>query len=346
MDAKSASSSSTPTSSSKADTAVGVTLVIGLPLIVIIVTAAVILLLVLAWLFYKSRQKHKISSLGGGYKPIGTEDSGSAALLPYPPSVKLGEPPVPAMSFVMATQLSDPSKSGSRYPFSVHKNSSSQQQPREDRRPPRLRTKRRGNHKHGNGRHVVLASGDLSSDSSDRTSSDKGGASLISGESYMTPLSPSKLATTTSEAGDVPKIPEISLQMIYREDTASLIVKIDKVVSLPFREDGSAVEAYVRLLFKAKLPDLPQRRTSKTRTQRRETAPVFDEEIRYETMSTVELINSTLHIEVLDYRSYGKHLVLGQADLALAQVQFEKGEASLSLYLYPPKVCVCVCVRV
>ena len=312
-------------------------LFVALPVIIVIFTAIIALLLLLGWLSLRSRLR------GAQYRSVPTGESKSVGIrqLPYPPSIKISDPPTPAMSFHTATQLSDPTTNGSRYPFIQHKTPS--QRPVDEKRPPRLRTRRKGNHKHGKGMHVLLRNAEPSPESD----SDKGkkkadrspsivslGLPGVSPQMYMVP--PGKRTSQASANGD--KEPEIFLCLLYNQDTASLVVKIERVVGLPFREDGAEVDAYVRLFFIPKLPELPQRRTSKTRTARRDSAPVFDEEIRYEAMSAEELINSTLHIQVLDYRSYGKHHILGQVDLPLAQVKFEKGEAAVSLPLTSPRV--------
>lgn len=134
------------------------------------------------------------------------------------------------------------------------------------------------------------------------------------------------------------KSAEVFLSLVYHENEALLIVKVERAAELPYRADGTPVDAYIRLFFIPKLPELPQRRTSKTKTQRRDNSPVFDEVVEYEAMSAEELINSNLHVEVLDYRSYGKHVVLGQAHIPLIQVQFVRGEASITLPLKSPKV--------
>lgn len=162
------------------------------------------------------------------------------------------------------------------------------------------------------------------------------------------PPSPSIRRTSVAEECEKKKLPELFLALFYNENEALLRVKVERATDLPFRADGTPVDAYVRLFFIPNLPELPQRRTSKTKTQRRENSPVFDEEVEYEAMSMEELINSNLHVEVLDFRSYGKHMVLGQADIPLVQVQFLRGEASVVLPLKLPKVrksCPCLLLK-
>ena len=342
-------------------------MLIGLPALVIIFTVIVVLMLVLAWHSLRRRWQdgqYKYRSLPTEDKAdINSEGGGrSGRPLPYPPAVKLTDPPIPTMTYHMATELSDPTTTGSRYPFIQH-----QQTKRSvyETRPGRLRTRRRGNHKHGRGVHTILNNAEPDPEVlKERLEQDKrrGGehdhtlsSSIFSlGQQQYNPhimdnrargsdariyrVPPDKKSSLAGSAVEkAHQDPIVFLMLLYNKDTASLVVRIDRVVGLPFREDGSEVNAYVRLFFIPQSPALPQRRTSKTKA-RRTSAPVFDEEIRYEAMSAEEVINSTLHIEVLDYRSYGKHSILGQADLLLAQVQFEKGEAAVTLSLHPPKV--------
>ena len=353
----SAQNTTTPATSHSAGS--NLALLIGLPALIIIFTVIVVLLLVLAW--HSLRRRWEESQYK--YHSLPTEDtadinskvkgSNRYRPLPYPPAVKLTDPPIPNMTYHMATELSDPTTTGSRYPFVQHQLT---KRSVHETRPGRLRTRRRGNHKHGKGVHTILNNAEPDPEVvKERLEQDKKGRER--GEEVHTPTSsifslgqeeynphlyripPDKKTSLAGSATEkMPKDPDVFLMLLYSKDTASLVVRIDRVVGLPFRDDGSEVNAYVRLFFIPRSPALPQRRTSKTKTARRDSAPVFDEEIRYEAMSAEELINSTLHIEVLDYRAYGKHSILGQADLHLAQIQFEKGEATATLSLHPPKV--------
>ena len=344
-----------PTASHSA--APSLVLLIGLPLLIVILTAIIVLLLVLAGQSLRHRLQNSDKYQ---YRSVPTEDTEGdqrPLSLPYPPSVKLKDPPTPTMTFHMATQLSDPATTGSRYPFLQH-----QQTKRSiyETRPGRLRTRRRGNHKHGRGMHMILNGAEPDPEVlKERLEESKIKKEMekVVHENTPTPprLSPSpgykphmyhyqippekKSSKAREEAN---KEPEIFLTLLYNKDTASLVVRVDRVIGLPFRGDGSEVDAYVRLFFIPKVPKLPQRRTSKTKSVARDSSPVFGEEICYEAMSAEELINSTLHIQVLDYRSYGKHSTLGQVDLPLVRVQFEKGEASVTLSLHPPKVWSCL----
>ena len=238
----------------------------------------------------------------GNYQSLPQDDASTIGSLPYRPAVKLKNPPIPTMSFHMATELSDPKTTGSRYPFVPH-------QPSipviTDQKPPR-----RGRRKSGQKQEPLApSSAEIAPEIEALKQREKGrkasvvnlGGSGLPGWEYkphMYVVPPGKTSVEHSGEGEVRKEPEIFLRLLYNRDTTSLVVKIEKVIDLPLRDDGSEVDAYVRLFFIPKLPELPQRRTSKTRTARRDSAPVFDEEIRYEAMTAEEMINSTLHVQV------------------------------------------------
>lgn len=322
-------------------------LLIGLPLIVVIFTTILVLLLVLTWLSLRSRMR---TTRNYRYASLPVNDPTHFHKLPYKPTpaaIKLGDPPLPSMSFHMATQLDSPlSAARSPYPnpFAQHR-SQSKVSIYGEMRPPRLRTRRKGNHKHGLGKHAIRQNAEPTPEVAKEEKKGKqkaerspsivslGVASELGNGSLLVP---GKWTSALESSRDKP--PEIFITLLHNKDTASLVVRIERVIGLPFRDDGSEVDAYVRLYFIPKVPELPQRKTSKTRLARRDSAPVFEEEICYEAMSTEELINSTLHMQVLDYQSYGKHRLLGQADLHLVQVSFDDGEASVHLTLSPPTV--------
>lgn len=323
-------------------------LIAGLPVLLVIVTAVVILLLVLVWLNYKSRRS------SADYTKVPTHDSslGPVMNLPYPAGssskakIKLMDPPVPGTTtqFVEAARLGGyPGSGSSRYPFTDTDRStrSSSSEKERSRKPLRRKTRQPLD--------VRFRSSDRSSDGSeDGYASPKVPQSPASRSAAVTPPPSPTPSQQSFMSGDesAKKRPEVSLCLYYQENEAMLSVKVERAVSLPQRPEGIPVDPYVRLFFIPKLPELPQRCTSKTKTQKRETSPVFDEIVEYEAMSMEELINSNLHVEVLDYRSYGKHVVLGQADIPLIQVQFVKGEAAITLPLKAPKVCMCVCLCV
>ena len=340
--------SSVSSPSSSPDPAVGVPLLVGLPVLIVIFAAIAILLLLL--LALTLRVKHLRQNK---YRAVPTDDPTKRPSSPFPPKVRLSDPPVPSMNIHMATQLS---QLGARYPFAPHKLPTDSSPLRShDKRPPRLRTKRKGNHKHGKGKHGVAKGVELSasSDSMDslldtpkekveRSSSlaSLGLGYALSPHLYMVPADKrwSRREEEEEEEDKENRGPDLFLALFYSEDDQQLVVQIERVSGLPLRENGAEVDAYVRLYLIPKSHELPQRRTSRTRTFRRDSAPVFDEKIHYEAMSHEELINSALHVEVLDFRSHGKHRVLGQADLPLGQVHFQSGQASLSLQLELPKV--------
>ena len=329
---------------------VGITVGVAVPIILIIATTVIILVLLLAYMHYRSKQEKKMDGYmsvphedtdKGGYIDAGVPQKTVTAStkkpvpiiggagLPYP--MKLTKParvqitdPQPPATFVQAMQLD--SSGGTGYPF----------------REPQALTPHDIKHyqKHGkkrNGKHSRLNS----SGSSDRETSSSPNASQlnerrVSGQASPRPGRKFSIPIVPLDENQ-PKLPEICLQLTYREQQNRLTIKVERVAYLPFREDGSTMDAYVRLFFIPKLAELPQRKTCKTQTQRG-TSPVFDEVLTYEAMTPEEVINSTLHVEVLDYRSYGKHHILGQGDLPLIQVKFEAEVASITLPLHLPKV--------
>lgn len=329
---------------------VSTAVLVGVPILFIIVTVVIILLMVLAFLYYRSRQKKNDVDSKGMYSPVPLqEDSGSAPTprltsksLPYgsPPKISMADPHPPNMQFTMATQLSDSTKSSKRYPFME------QHKPPEGRtlRDTRPLKRKKSNHKHGQSRHGTgsLKSGlvDTSSDISDHSSS--GGKP----EARQTRSKSLTVSATQSETDEMTTWSEIYVNLSYDGDSSKLIVSIDRIVSLPMRADGAPADAYVRLFMIPKLADLSQRKTATTQTRKGQSSPVFKEDICYDKMSREELINSSLHLDVLDYLPHGKHTMLGHTVVHLANVTFVEGEAALKLTLDPPEVCACVYVCV
>ena len=329
--------------------ALSLPLIAGLPVLLVIVTAVVVLLLVLVWLNYRSRRNS-----AADYQKVSTHDNmGPVMNLPYPApagskaKIKMMDPPVPGTTtqYVEAARLGGYPGSGStRYPFtdtdySTQSTSTSSSAEKERSRKPMRRKPRQP-------LDVRFRSSDRSSGSEEGFPSPKLPSSPASRSAAVTPPpSPTTSHQSYASGEDSKKRPEVFLSLSYQENEAMLTVKVERAVSLPHRPEGIPVDPYVRLFFIPKLPELPQRRTNKTKTQKRETSPVFDELVEYEAMSMEELINSHLHVEVLDYRSYGKHVVLGQADIPLIQVQFVRGEAAITLPLHAPKVCQSCCVQ-
>ena len=318
---------SNSTNSESGDGVKTIIFVVTIPLMLLIVAIIIILVIIV---LISVRQRHKKNTT---YRPLPTSSKDEDAVeLPYPPRVKYPGSTFPNIKYSLATQLPQPPETASsRYPFIQHRVALPQGSIQE-KRPPRLRTKRRGNHKHGKGKHVVVQPiKRIESEHSPTPESDQsigGGIFLHPAHKY-----PAK------EDSTVPINPEVSLVLQHDETTAVLVIRVEHVLNLPLREDGQEVDAYVRLHFTPVHSAAGQeRRSSKTQTQRQKSSPVFQEEISYPNMPLKDLMSSTLHIDVLDYRSYGKHLVLGQNELALNGLEFVNGEAQLALILYPPKV--------
>ncbi len=315
---------------------VNVSVAVVVPILLIIVCLVVVLLLVLAWLSYRSRFNKQHG--GAGYHSVPTEDIGPITNLPYPtarPSIKLMDPPIPGTTtqFVEAAQLgSGPS---SRYPFTTDTdNSTSSSEKSRSRRSRRLSSRR------PKPMNVKFRSSDRSSDGSE-DSSPRVRSPASRSAAVTPPPSPSPIRRSSmmdEEKGAMASTPKVFFTLFYQEKNAVLNVMVKKASDLPSHSDGTPVDAYVRLFFIPNLPELPQRKTIKTNTCRRNNSPEFNEEISYSAMSAEELINSNLHVEVLDFRSYGKHVVLGQGDLPLVQVQFVGGEATVTLPLKLPRV--------
>ena len=311
-------------------------LYVAIPLLVVV--CAVVAVMVFVCLLVAIRTRRDRHRRKGRYNPLPTTDSTgdtSSKSAHHPPTVHLRDPPTPpAMLFTTAPQLgttAKTSRTAMRYPFVQHRMPGPQATLLE-RRHPRLRTRRKGNHKHALTRQAVSPNGTEDLDSRDDRASP--GPHV-----YLLP--------THNQPGGK-KNPEVYLTLFFSKVSAALVVRVDRVVGLPLREDGTEVNAYVQLYLTPVRTAGPQRRSSKTQTARRTSAPVFDEEIRYEAMSEGELLISTLHVEALDYKVYGKHQLLGGNMLSLNSVHFQDGEANVTLPLLAPQVggvCVCVCVR-
>jgi len=242
-----------------------------------------------------------------------------------PPTISLGDPPVLNMQFTMATKLGE--KGSQRYPFM----GSPEGKSLKDIKHPRPRTKRKGIHKHGNGKHAMKSgSFDTSSDISDSSS----------GRSEVRPRRKSPLITSPSqsEAEEPVQKPEMYFCLKFPEGSTDFTINVDRVNALPAKPDGTPPDSYVRIFLVPKLANLRQRQTANTQTQRKECSPVFNEDVHYKSMSRDELINSTLQIEVLNYVAQGKHELLGQVAVNLASVNFVDGEAPMKLPLIPPQV--------
>ncbi len=127
--------------------------------------------------------------------------------------------------------------------------------------------------------------------------------------------------------------PEISLQMTYQEETETLIIHPSRVSGLPHRTDGKLRTTFVRLFLVPKFSELLPRPVASSEIKRESNEPVFSKKVEYQSISSQELINSALHVEVLEYSCFHMHKVLGNADLHLVHVEFVNGDVSLTLPL-------------
>ena len=333
---------------SAAGSLVGITVGVAVPIVLIIATTVIVLILLLAYMNYRSKQDKNINGDYVRVPPDDVDRNGYSAGLPPPKAPSSSPLKVPTTTI-----------GGAWLPYPMKLTKPAARVQIEDPQPPTvyghaMQLDRSGGTGFGFREPQPLSPHDIkqyrkkrngkqsqqqSSDSSDRETSSSPNLTerRVSGQASPRPERRKFSVPTLIDNDNQPKLPEICLQLTYREQMNRLTIKVDKVAYLPFREDGSTMDAYVRLFFIPKLAELPQRKTSKTQTQRG-TSPVFNEELVYEAMTPEEVINSTLHVEVLDYRSYGKHHVLGLGDLPLIQVKFEAEVASITLPLHLPKV--------
>ncbi len=307
-----------------------IALIVLVPVLFILIVVCIILT-VFVYLSIKKREQKQLRR----YRPVATKDDGTTGrinTLPYPPSVKISKNAYPHLEYSLATQLPQPLEvSTARYPFIQHQLPNPQGSVHE-RRPPRFRTKRRGNHKHGKGKNVVLGHQDtaMDSDHSPTPEPETNFGAKICQIQVKRDSSPEETSTGTK--------PEITLVLKYDEVESQLRVKIGHVVNLPLREDGTEVDGYVRMHFTPALSISMDVSTTKTRTRRKSSSPVFEEEMMYSNLKREQLLELTLHIEVMDYKSYGKHAVLVQTQIELKNVKFFDGNCRLTLPLEPPKV--------
>lgn len=321
---------------------------IGLPLIIVVFLAIIVLLLLFIYFMIKAKNKRP-------YRKVPHKEARLTNLssLPYPsikpPEIKIENVPSPDMSFTVAPQLPTPA-STQRYPFIKHKR---QQNKPVQHGSPEKRPKKNGGRKRTpseNGTQSGRRDSGTHSNSppsplpSDQSASGTGSVISLSqygeqhtgiSDAFMISAAKKQVGRTSSSAD---KLPEIYLGLTYLRDKTILVVNVERVVGLPPREDGAEVDAYVRLFFIPRLPEMAQRKTSKTRTAKKELDPVFHEQIQYEAMSEEELMNSTLHVQVLDYRTYGRHHIIGQSELPLGQVTLGEDTESVVLQLHVPQV--------
>lgn len=321
---------------------------IGLPLIIVVFLAIIVLLLLFIYFIIRAKNKRP-------YRKVPHKEARLTNLssLPYPsikpPEIKIENVPAPDMTFTVAPQLPSPA-STQRYPFIKPKR---QQNKPVQHGSPEKRTKKNGGRKRtpsDNGTQPGRRDSGTHSNSPpspvppDQSASGTGSVISLSqygdqhtgiSDAFMISASKKQVGRTSSSAD---KLPEIYIGLTYLRDKTILIVNVERVVGLPPREDGAEVDAYVRLFFIPSLPDMAQRKTSKTRTAKKELDPVFHEQIQYEAMSEEELVNSTLHVQVLDYRTYGRHHIIGQSELSLGQVTLGEDTESVVLQLHVPQV--------
>ena len=320
---------------------------VGLPLIIAVFLAIVALLLLLVYFFLRAKNKQRYSKVPRKEKPVTNLSS-----LPYPnlkpPVIKIDGAPAPDMSFTLAPQLLDPAAS-QRYPFLKHKrqqNKSLREQEKKQRKNGRKNGKATSSEQEKRADDSGTHSASPPDASPPREGMSKGPkSSLVSlsqfgeqhaiADSFMISAAKKQVGRNPSSAD---KLPEIFLTLTYLREKTTLIVNVERVVGLPPRDDGAEVDAYVRLFFVPRLPEMAQRKTSKTRTAKRELDPVFHEDIQYEAMSEEELISSTLHVQVLDYRAYGRHNIIGQGELSLGQVPLGEDKEPVVLQLHAPRV--------
>ena len=297
---------------------------VGLPLIIAAFLAIIALLLLLVYFVLRAKNKRLYAKVHNGAEP----PLKNLSSLPYPypppaPAIKLGSAD---MTFTVAPQPSPASTQ--RYPFRKHKRQQSKTIHAQEKR-----QKSRKN-AHTSATESARSRRDSGTHSVSPPEDSAGNGSVISlnqfGEQHD--ISKKQVGRSTD------KLPEIFLALTYLREKTTLLVNVEKVIGLPPRDDGAEVDAYVRLFFIPRLPEMAQRKTSKTRTAKKELDPVFHEQIQYEAMSEEELINSTLHVQVLDYRAYGRHLIIGQSELSMGQVTLGEDQESVVLQLHPPRV--------
>ena len=350
----SSSTVSTLPSSDRSDDLV----ILAAVLIIILLTLAAIGLTILIYCAVKRR--HVQQGKRASYRPVPTKDSidslnkalgggRSTKRLPFPPSLDRFDTSS-IQPFTTASQINQPEISSpkfrERYPFipnplaqpkayetaSAAREENGRQQHKERKRKVQRRggrVIRRGETFDSENSPGATTEGD-SRDPSPHPPPHRTGSPAA----YVLPAPP----TSTIASPNSGKTPEVFFTVRYDITVSSdLVIKILKVDSLPFRDDGNEVDAYVRVYFTPTNPERRSpRRTSKTRTERRSSAPIFEEEIKYSNVSQEELLETILHVEALDYKAFGKHVLLGKAELALKQLDFINGEVNTSLPLKPP----------
>lgn len=325
---------------------------VALFVLVPVLFVLVVICVVLTIFIYLSIRKRQ-NKLSPRYQSVSTKDDETVRkvhTLPFPPSVKISSSAYPSMEYSLATQLPQPLEvSSARYPFIQHQLPGPQGSLHE-KRPPRLRTKRRGNHKHIRGKHVVLGGKQETIDSDHSPTPPESAADQSNVRIAQIPPKRDSSPEDNPNGSRISR-PEVTLVFKHSESEATLIIIVNRVVNLPLRSDGTEVDGYVRLHFTPALPGTMDVRTTRTQTRRKNSSPIFQEELTYTNINKDDLQEMTLHIEVMDYKSYGKHNVLVQTEVEMRKVKFFDGNSKLTLPLEPPKVnsitsTLCVIVHV
>ena len=196
--------------------------VIAVPLLLVVVAVAAILALAaVIILLLKRRTRRNAGDKGRRYSLLPTTDK------PSPPrSVRLGDPPMQSgMLFTTAPQLGSPASATSsssragamRYPFVQHRIPGPQATLLE-RRHPRLRTRRKGNHKHAFTRQAVSPNRTDDQDSGsqeERNSPPRPHVYLLPAHNQPSPCSKPN--------------PEVYLTLFFNKVSAAFVVRVDRV---------------------------------------------------------------------------------------------------------------------
>jgi len=132
--------------------------------------------------------------------------------------------------------------------------------------------------------------------------------------------------------------PEIALKITYSQRHQSLAAHDCRVTGLQQRKDGKRRTTYIKFFLAPNFPKLLPRPVKSSEIKREDNQPLFNQRVEYESVSSHELINSILHLEVLEYSCLKKHDLLGEADLHLVHVDFIHEEATLKIPLKIPEV--------
>ena len=317
-----------------------------IPVLLLLIVLILVLSAILVWLAVRQRRKK--------YNLLSTKDD----RLPYPPLVQLDQPPNPNMTYTLAANL-DPCGmvEGRATSPLLARNRGRAASPRRGSPPESSRTEEPLRLSRRRPGAMALRRHTLSNDQDAQTRTPDSLTPDHTPERTITPdLSDNSVESgyppnlrmyllsakvqKTNNATNGHKLPEIHFVLRYDDQPSSLVVRVEKVNNLPLRDDGSEVNAFVRVYFTPM--QSVSRGTARTEMVRRTSDPVFDEEITYEAMNKEDLDNSTLHLEVVDYQAYGKQRIIGRNQLALRRVNYTNGEARIYLSLPPPLVRIAI----